>query len=151
MKRIIAVLLCLIMFFALMVSPVSASEPKDMLVKRTIEILENGDVVTTEVYECAVQPRSGKNGYVTSTYVDATGRAIWMLTVTGSFTYNGVSSRATSAEASVYINNTTKAKFVSKNAYTSGATATGTATVTYLDSRTTRSASVSCDKNGNLY
>lgn len=118
--------------------------------KQTIEILENGDTITTEIYECAVQPRSGKNGYVTSTYVNATGTAIWKLTVTGSFTYNGVSSSANSAEASVSIYNT-KAKFVSKNAYINGATATGTATVTYNDSRTTRSASVSCDKNGNLY
>jgi hypothetical protein len=151
MKRNIAVLLCLIMLFTLMSFPVSASEPKDILVKRTVEILENGDTITTEIYECAIQPRSGKNGYATATYVNAAGTAIWQLTVTGSFTYNGVSSRATSADATVYINNTTNAKFVSKNAYTSGATATGTATVTYLDSRTTRSASVSCDKNGNLY
>lgn len=150
MKRIIAVSLCLMMLFTLMSSPISASEPKDILVKRTIEILDNGDTIVTEVYECAIQPRSEKTGYATGTYVNSAGTAIWKLTVTGSFTYDGFTSTATSAEASVSIYKT-KAEFVSKNAYTSGATATGTATVTYNDSRTTRSASVSCDKNGNLY
>lgn len=151
MKKVMAVTLCLIMLFTLVSSPVSALEPEDILVKRAVEVLENGDTVQTEVYECAVQPRSGKSGYVTSTYVNAVGTTIWRLTVTGSFTYDGVSSRATSAEATVYINNTTNAKFVSKNAYTSGASAIGTATVTYNASHTTRSATVSCDKNGNLY
>lgn len=151
MKRITTSLLCFMMLFTFMSSPVSALESKDILVNRTIETLENGDTVLTEVYECAVQPRSGKSGYVTSTYVNAAGKTIWMLTVTGSFTYDGVSSKATSAEASVYINNTTSAKFVSKNAYTSGASAIGSATVTYNASHTTRSATVSCDKNGNLY
>lgn len=78
--------------------PVSASEPKDILVKRNVETLENGDTVTSEVYECAFQPRSEKNGYV-----NAAGTAIWKLTVTGSFTHNGTSYRATKAEATVSI------------------------------------------------
>lgn len=151
MKKIMAILLCLMMLFTLMSFPASALEPKDVLVKHAVEILENGDTVVTEVYECAIQARSEKSGYVTSTYVNAAGTTIWKLTVTGTFTYNGASSRATSAEASVYINNTTNAKFGSKNAYTSGASAIGSATVTYNASHTTRSVTVSCDKNGNLY
>lgn len=150
MKKVGAILFCFIMFSTVVCSQVSASEPKDILVKRTIEVLDSGDTVTTEIYECAIQPRSGKTGYATSTYKNSAGKKIWLLTVTGSFTYNGVTSSATSAEASVSIYDTT-ANFVSKNAYTSGSTATGTATITYLGSRTTLKASVSCDKDGNLY
>lgn len=73
------------------------------------------------------------------------------LPVNGSFTYNyGVSSQATSASATVQIFNN-NATFVSKNAYTSGNTATATATVRYAAAITTKSTSVSCDKYGNLY
>ena len=61
MKKIMAVLLCLMMLFTLMSSPVSALEPKDVLVKHAVEILENGDTVVTEVYECAIQARSEKS------------------------------------------------------------------------------------------
>ena len=73
-----------------------------------------------------------------------------LLSVKGSFTYNGSSSSATAAEATVTIYSS-KASFVSKNAYTSGKTATATGTIKYDAVQTTRSASVSCDKNGNLY
>lgn len=73
------------------------------------------------------------------------------LPVNGSFTYNyGVSSQATSVSATVQIFNN-NATFVSKNAYTSGNTATATATVRYAAAITTKSTSVSCDKYGNLY
>lgn len=150
MKRICAAILCFIMFIPFVCTQASASESKDILVKQTIEVLDNGDIVSTEIYECAVQPRSGKTGYATYTYKNSAGTKIWMLTITGSFTYNGVTSTATSAEASVHIYDA-NAKTVSKSAYTSGATATGTATVSYLHSQVTGSASVSCDKNGNLY
>lgn len=150
MKKAISLLLCVVLVLSLISTSAFAAQQEDILVKRTVEVFDNGDTLTTEVYECAIQSRSTKTGYATGTYRNASGTAIWDLTVTGTFTYNGSTSSATSSSASVRIYNST-AKFVSKNASTSGNTATGTATVTYNASRTTRSASVSCDKNGNLY
>lgn len=150
MKNVISTFLCFLMICSFVTVPVIAAEPEDVLVKRTVEVLDNGDTVTTEIYECAIQPRSGKTGYATTTYKNSDGTSIWSVSVKGSFTYNGSTSSATSAEATVTIYSNT-AIFVSKNAYTSGNTATATGTVKYKLVQTTRSASVSCDKNGNLY
>lgn len=130
---------------------VSAQEPKDVLISRTVEVLDNGDSIVIELYENAVQVRTGKSGYRTYTYRNSSGSAVWNLTVDGSFIYNyGVSSTATSATATVNIYNN-NARFISKNAYTSGNTATATTTVAYNTVSTTRSVSVSCDIYGNLY
>ncbi len=150
MKRFVALLISCVLVLSLCSLPTVAAEPGDILVKQTVEFLDNGDSITTEVYECAVQPRSTKTGYASATYKNSAGTAIWKVTVTGTFTYNGTSSSATSASASVSTY-TTKAEFISKNAYTSGKTATATGTVKYDLYQTTRSVSVSCDKNGNLY
>jgi hypothetical protein len=150
MKKVFALLLCCMLVISLCPTGVFAFEPEDILVKRTVEWLENGDSITTEVYEYAIQPRSGKTGYASTIYNNSSGTTIWKVTVTGTFTYNGTSSSATSATATVNTYSTS-ASFVSKNAYTSGNTATATATVKYLHSQTTRSAKISCDKNGNLY
>lgn len=150
MKRIAFFLIACLVIFSLCSTSALATENNDVLVKRTVEVLDNGDSIVTEVYECAVQPRSGKTGYASATYWNSLGAAVWKVTVTGTFTYNGTTSSATNATASVSIYNS-NAKFVSKNAYTSGQKATATATVKYDTVQTTRSASVSCDKNGNLY
>lgn len=150
MKKITAFILCCVFLCSLISVSAFATEPEDILIKRNVEFLENGDYVVSEVHECAVQPRSGKTGYASATYWNSNGAAVWKVTVTGSFTYNGTTSSATSATATVDIYNA-NAKFVSKNAYTSGKTATATGTVKYDLVQTTRSASVSCDKNGNLY
>lgn len=121
------------------------------MLSKTVETLDNGDTIVTELYRSLVQPRSGASGHRTVTYRNSSGAAVWNVTVYGTFTYNyGVSSTATSATATVNIYNS-NAKFISKNAYTSGNTATATATVTYSAMTTTRSVSVSCDKYGNLY
>lgn len=150
MKKVISLILCCVLFLSLSSILAFAAEPEDILIKRSVELLDNGDFIVSEVYECAIQPRSGKSGYASATYKNANGTAIWKVTVDGSFTYDGTTSSATSATATVSIYNT-NAKFVSKNAYTSGNTAIATGTVKYDLVQTTRSASVSCDKNGNLY
>ncbi len=150
MKRFISALLAIFLFISCTIS-ISAKEPQDILVSRTVEVLENGDTIVTELYENAIQPRTGKSGHKTSTYQNAAGSNIWAITVNGTFSYTyGVSSTATGATATVHIYSDT-AHFVSKNAYTSGNTATATGTVTYNSVTTTRSVSISCDIYGNLY
>lgn len=149
-KYLSALLACLLVISCCTVS-VSAEEQQDILLSRTVEVLDNGDMIVTELYQSAIQPRTGKSGHKDYIHRNANGTDIWSVTVYGTFTYNyGVSSEATGATATVNIFNR-KAEFVSKNAYTSGNTATATATVRYDSMLTTRSVSVSCDKYGNLF
>lgn len=151
MKRFLSILLTALVFIACFSFSALAAEPRDMLLSRTEEVLENGDVLVTELYRDAVQPRTGASGYKVYTYRDSDGTTVWALTVNGSFTYNyGVSSQATGASATVNIYSSS-AKFVTKDAYTRGNTATATATVKYNSVAMSRSVSVSCDKYGNLY
>lgn len=128
----------------------SAKEPKDLLISRSIEYLDNGDYVVTEVYKPIAQPLSGTSGYKSSTYTASSGTRVFVVTVYGTFNYNGSTSSATSASASVDIYNA-NASFVSKNAYTSGASAYATGTVKYGGINISRTVSLTCDKNGNLY
>lgn len=149
MKKILSLILVLALFVSVLSLGVSAQEPKDILISRTEETLDNGDVVIIELYENAMQPRTGKNGYKVYTYTSG-GKTIWTLTVDGSFTYTyGVSSEATGAKATVRLYDS-NAKYVSRNAYTSGNTATATGTVAYNGISVTRSVSISCDRYGNL-
>lgn len=150
MKKLLSLLLCGIFVIGVYCIPASAAEPEDILISRTVEILENKDYIITEVYESTIQPRSSKIGYGTATYYNASGTAIWNVVVTGTFTYNGTTSSATSSSATVNLFSD-NATFISKSANYSGNTATATGTVRYSASQITRTARVSCDKNGNLY
>lgn len=151
MKKFISVLLVFIFITSCCSLSVLAAEPRDILLSRTVETLDNGDSIIIELYENAMQSRTGASGHRTYTYRNSSGFDIWSVTVNGTFSYTyGVSSTATSSSAVVEIFSG-NAHFVSKNAYTSGNTATATGTVTYNSVTTTRSVSVSCDKYGNLY
>lgn len=150
MKRVLVTLFTLLLSVSVVALPVSATEPTDQLLSRSIEYLDNGDYIITEVYKSAAQLFSGTNGYKTSTYTHANGSNIFSVTVYGTFTYNGSTSSATSASATVRLINA-NVSFVSKNAYTSGATAFATGTVNYGGINITRTVSLTCDKNGNLY
>lgn len=149
MKKAVSLVLALLMIAALFTITVSAEESKGTLISQTVENLENGDYVVTELYESAIQPRTGKSGSKTSTYYSG-GTAIWAVTVQGTFTYTyGVSSSATGSTA--YVNTySSSATYIGKNAYYTGSTATASGTVKYNNVTNTRSVSVSCDKYGNL-
>lgn len=149
MKRTIAILICTIMLVLLSI-PALASAGSERLVSRTIEYLENGDYIVREVFEPLIQPRSSKTGSAIETYRNSSGAAIWTVKVTGTFTYTGSTSSATGSSATVEVYNS-NASFISKNASYSGNTARATGSVNYSGYTATRTAYVSCDKNGNLY
>lgn len=149
MKKAFSLLMVTVLLVSVLSIVVSAHELEDILISKTEETLDNGDVVIIELYENAIQPRTGKNGYKIYNYTSG-GKVVWNVKVDGAFTYTyGVSSEATGATATVGIYDS-NAKYVSKNAYTSGNTATATGTVVYNLSTITRSVSVSCDRYGNL-
>ena len=151
MKKAISILLTALLLISLFSVSASAAEQQDILLSSTVEVLDNGDTVVTELYQSAVQSRTGASGHKTSTYYNSDGAAIWSVSVQGTFTYSyGVSSTATGASATVNIYNS-NAKFIDKTAYTSGNTATASALSAYNSVTSARSVSVSCDKYGNLY
>lgn len=150
MKRIFTLILCGLFLVSFFTISASAAEHEDILISRTVEFFDDGDFVVREVYENYIQSRSNKTGYSTTTYYNAAGTAIWDVVAEGTFTYNGVTSSATGCTAIVRLYSD-KATFISKSASTSGNSATATGTVRYNLSQTTRNATVSCDRNGNLY
>lgn len=150
MRRFLLLVVAILMLFSTFTLCASAKEPEDMLLSRSIEYLDNGDYIVTEIYQPMAQPFSGTNGYKSSTYTTSSGTRVFTVTVYGTFSYNGSTSSATSASASVDIY-AANASFVSKNAYTSGATAYATGTVNYGGVNITRTVSLTCDKNGHLY
>lgn len=149
MKRFLALTLTVLLLLASL--PMAAfAAPADKLVSTTTEYFEDGSYLVTNVYENAMQPRTGKLGYKDSTYYTASGTKVFIVTVNGTFDYTyGISSKATGATAlvSIYSN---KASFVSKNAYTDGASAIATGTVDYSGDKITRTVILTCDKYGNL-
>lgn len=151
MKKLVSAFLCIVMFFSILPVSVFAEEPEDILLSQTTEVLDNGDFVVTELYQSAIQTyASTKAGHKTSTYYNASGKAMWAVTVNATFTYTyGALSRATSAEAVVAIYDS-GVSFLSKNAYMFGDTATAVASAQYGGSVSNGKVSITCDIYGNL-
>lgn len=149
MKKVLSLLLVVSLLFGCFSISAFAAEPEDILLSRTVEVLDNGDTVVTELYENALQPRTGKTGHKTVTHYGSNGSAIWAVTVNGTFVYTGVSSSATGSTATVNIYNS-NAVYQSKNAWTSGNTAWASGTVKYDSVSATHNVNISCDKYGVL-
>lgn len=151
MKKRFASLLMAVALLLLVVVPAQAAEVADNVRKTTtIEYLEDGSFFVIEVVQLTVTVRSNStNGYKSATYYSGTGVKVWQIELHGYFTYNGSSATATSATASVYLYSSSAAP-TDKNAYVSGASAYGSATVNYMGNVTTKSVKLTCDRNGNL-
>ncbi|WP_369297067.1 hypothetical protein [uncultured Neglectibacter sp.] len=152
MKKLLSILLCICLLGTFLTVSAAAQEEVPQAPKTTIEYFSNGDYFITVVTQDAPVGRStDTSGSKTGTYYTASGTAVWDVTVYGTFSYTrGVTSTANSASATVYIADSS-AKFISKNAYTSGASAYATATVSYKSLSTTKTVVLTCDKYGNLY
>lgn len=149
MKRFLAIVLT-VLLTASALSMTAAAAPADKLISTSTEYLEDGSSIVTSVYESAIQPRTGKKGYKEAVYKAADGTKVFAVTVDGTFEYTyGVSSKATGAAAKVAIYSP-KASYVSKNAYTSGASAIATGVVKYNENTVSKTVVLTCDRYGNL-
>ena len=149
MKRFLSFCLA-ILLLASAFSVTAVAAPENRLVSTSVEYLEDGSYFITEVYESAIQPRTGQIGSKTSTYYGENGSKIFSVTVNGTFSYVYCSSvGATGAEAIVNIFNN-NASYVSKSAYTREASAYAVGTVSYNGINITRTVVLTCDKYGNL-
>lgn len=153
MKRLIAlffVTLCSISLFA--VSASAASIESDVISVKTSRIdLPDGGYIIEEITQTPSSARTtySTSGSKTSTRYTASGHAVFAVKVDGSFKYTGSSSWSTSASATVSIYDS-NASYVSKSASYSSNYATATGNVTYLGTSISRTATLYCDKKGNL-
>ncbi len=150
MKKLFSLLLCMCMLLVTLSVPAFAA---DVQAENTISIeyLADGSYFVTEVNQDVPITRSNTtSGSKTATYYGANGKAMWNVTVRGEFTYTpGVSASATSASATVGIIDS-GVKFVSKDAWVSGASAYGYAQVKYGSVMQSKTVVLTCDKYGNL-
>ena len=153
MKRLLALFLAALCSISLFISPVSATGVEtDVISIKTSRIdLPDGGYIIEEVTQTPSFARTtySTSGAKTSTRYTASVHAVFAVKVNGSFKYTGSSSWATSASATVSIYDS-NASYVSKSASYSSNYATATGNVTYLGTSISRTATLYCDKNGNL-
>lgn len=154
-------ILCFIIAAVLLLCPLtlSAAAPAEQIVSTEILQLANGDYCEITITEETDSPQlfaaaSTKKGAKTYTYKNSSGTSLWYVKVTGTFTYNGSSSKCTNSAVSAASKISTW-KISSKSASKSGSTATAKATAKlYLNTTVmqtvTKSVSLNCDKNGKL-
>lgn len=158
MKRFFALVICFILFLGSTTIPVAAVEhtealaviePDQIILSQTIEQLGNGDYIIETISIPRIQPYSSSiTGTKTSEYVSY-GTTIFTISVTGTFTYDGSTATATSASGKIaaYVEGVT---LNSRRAYTSGASAIATGSVTYNGATLQKTVTLTCDRNGNL-
>lgn len=153
MKRFLAICLSMLCCFTALILPVCAAEPvpQTRLISETRFDLPDGGYIIEELVENSALTRASgtKSGYKTSTRYNSNGHALYAVEVIGSFEYDGSIAKATSASASVYIYDS-DVSYVSKSSNYSSNFATATGRVEYLGVREARTATLYCDKNGNL-
>ena len=152
MKKYLALFLAALCCCTLCITSAAASDVDEVIISTTRIDLPDGGYIIEEVTQTPTLARatSYSSGAKTSTRYTESGHALYAVKVTGSFGYNGSSSWATgsSATVSIYDSGVT---YVSKNAWYSGNTAYASGTIKYLGITESRTVSISCDKNGNLY
>lgn len=156
-KLIMAVLTALIMIFALAV-PVMADENTGETVESvTVEYLEDGSyyetVITVDANENGdsgiMSTAKTRTGSKKTSYKNKSGAVLWYVKVTGKFTYNGSTSKCTSASATA-ASNSSSWKIIDKSSSKSGNKAIGKATAKEQSTSLTRTVTLSCSKTGKL-
>lgn len=154
MKRSFILWLCVVLIGSILVVPVSAAELTDgngdeIIVSQTVEDMGNGCYFIETISVPSIQPYSDSvSGTKSAVYVSS-GVTIFSVSVTGTFSYDGSTAKATKASGSVYTY-VEDAVIISSNAYTSGASAYATASVSYESATLSKTVKLTCDKDGNL-
>lgn len=140
MKRI---LLSLSLCFTFLFCDISFVHAEEFYYKEVIEVIDESSSRATST------KTAKKTGYF------ANGSTIlWSVTVTGTFTYNGTTSKCTNSSVSASSNDS-RWKIVSKSSSKSGSTAKATATAKYylnnlVIETKTQSVSLTCSPSGKL-
>lgn len=149
MKRLFALLICLLLVTSVFIFPVSAETTNDIVISQKIDYVSDDLYYIETISVPSVQPYGySKTGTKTAVCVSS-GTAIFSISVTGTFNYDGSSSEATSASGSI-ATHVPNATITSRSAYTSGSSAIATGSVKYVGITLQKTVTLTCDKNGNL-
>lgn len=153
MKRVVTLIICILLISNTLAFPAAASEfnnqDSQIVISQKVEFVGDDCYYIETISIPSVQIYSNtKTGTKTAAYV-ASGTTIFSVSVTGKFTYDGSTSDATSSTCAVatYVEGAT---INSRNAYTSGASAVASGSVTYIGITLQKTVTLTCDKNGNL-
>ena len=155
MKKIIAILICLLMLLSISVFPVTAVEEKTT---QTVEYLEDGSYIVTIIEETVTHGARMNTtvGNKTRNCYSANDVLQWKMTVTGEFQYDGTTSSCTYASGVITVSNTSQWEATSESAAVGDTTAYYSVTFArwllgVVVERPTYGVSISCDPDGNLY
>ena len=150
MKKIAVLLVCVLLVIGIMTKSVSADVDSGMvLLSETITYVDENTYYVESIYVPEICPYANvRTGNKTAQYV-YNGSAIFTVSVAGQFTYDGRTAKATSASGGINVH-VAGASLNSKNAYTSGASAIASASVSYLGTTLYKTVTLTCDANGNL-
>lgn len=150
MKRVVSFFLCMCLIVAILAVPVSANPNSGMiLVSETVEYIDRDTYFVERIYIPEICSYS--NGKTATKTAEGfyKGATVFFISLTGHFTYDGTSAVATSASVAVSAS-VSGASLNSKNAYTSGASAIGSCSVSYVGAMLNKTVTLTCDANGNL-
>ena len=120
MKKILLSILCCLMF-GLCLNPIQAGFEKKIIVDH--EEIKDGEftieIITYETENVQTRATSIKKGGREYLYRNAEGQILWTVKLTGTFEYNGSTSKCLSASVSV-LNISSGWKLFTKKAFTSG-------------------------------
>ncbi|MCI8856880.1 MAG: hypothetical protein HFH26_10110 [Clostridiaceae bacterium] len=148
-KSLISVLLTVIMLFAMM--PFSGAANVERVTTETVDLGDGFTAeITTTVIIGSVQGRAGEQTITGKKETDViyNGMEIGKLKISGNFSYDGSSARATSDSCSAYAES--GYRYSGKSSSHSGATVRGSCTFTGNGANKYVSLSMTCDRNGNV-
>lgn len=158
MKKIFKPLCTFICLFTLLCSSTSV-QAEDSVISTHVECLENGGKLEVTIIEHNANPTTKSTSKTKSAskvvkYRDSKGTVCWSVTVTGTFPYNGSTSKCTASKVSASSNNSNW-RIASKSSSRSGNTASATATAKRYNGSSvvqtvTRTVKLSCSKTGVL-
>ncbi len=157
MKKIVTITLAMVLFLSIVTDYAHASE----CTNRSFFQLDGGYYIETFISDTKLTQSpfaifaTGNTITKTKTslFKDASGNTLWQVSITGTFEYNGITSKCTSCSHSA---SSSSAWIIeSSSSYKSGNTATANATakvigVNGISQSYSRSVTIKCDANGNI-
>lgn len=153
MNKRLKVIIFLFIVYMMSFSNVKALENTNTYIEETFD---DGSYIEIVIDEGNMNARTSITKKKTATYKGSDGTALWSVTVTGTFNYNGTTSSCTSSSVST-ANYSSTWKLSNKKASKSGATASASVTAKQYHSNgatvlktINKTVKLTCDKNGNL-
>lgn len=150
MKRGILLAVCLAILLSLLPVGASATEMVE------IQDLPDGGCLEIKTVILDYRASGTKTAKREMTSKNANGDVQWKITLTGTFSYDGITAKATNAQVAVQIQNTTNWSLSSKYAYTTGAVAKADVALIHKVSgsvidQPSYSLTLTCDPDGNIF